>query len=61
MAYRTGVEKLLAEMARMRAALEIFADPDSWYTCSGERDVIPVKASFIAQAVLRGPLKEGRR
>ena len=54
MTYRTGVEKLLAEVARMRAALEILADPDAWDNCRGERDTIPVKATVIAQAALRG-------
>ena len=53
MTYRTGVEKLLVEVARLRAALEIFADPDAWYNCSGERDEIPVRAALIAQAALR--------
>lgn len=59
MAYRTGVEKLLAEIALMRKALEIFADPDAWYNCSGERDCIPVKATLIAQAALRRPASRG--
>ena len=53
MTSQTEVEQLLAKVALMRAALEIFADPDAWYNCSGERDQIPVKASLIAQAALR--------
>ena len=52
-AYRTELEQLRADIAQMRAVLEIFADPDAWYNCSGERDQIPVKASLIAQAALR--------
>jgi hypothetical protein len=53
MTYQTEVEQLRAKVALMRAALEIFADPDAWYNRSGKRDQIPVKASLIAQATLR--------
>ena len=51
MAYRTGVEKLLAEVTRLRAALEILADPESY---RGDGSSIPVKVTVIAQAALRG-------
>ena len=61
MTYPTGAEKLLVEVARLRAALEIFADPDAWYNCRGKRDAIPVKATLIAQAALRGSQAGGRR
>ena len=57
MTYRTGVEKLRVEVTRLRAALEIFADPESY---RGDAGSIPVKVTIIAQAALRGSQAGGK-
>lgn len=47
------LDRLQAENKVFREALEIFADPDAWYQSSDGRYAMPVKATNIAQAVLR--------
>ena len=56
--YVLDVEYLQAENQRLRAALEIFADPSAWAR-QGFSDAIPVKATLIAQAALRALAPEG--